>query len=176
MKHSKTVLNELSKNSTNIHSIIVKLLITLNAYSFSTYITDTILKLNNSLLSLMEQELIEFKESFEIQLSTNVESDFNKNVKIFMNSAYEYNFDFYFTDYKDSLKTINSILDSSESIHYLSSNLYTVIASYIRMQLLFKILNNLNNSTIDNYNKCFYFSKYKSSILTLLNSLNEESN
>lgn len=176
MKRTETILNQLSKNVTHLELEIIKLLTTLIAYNHGNAVNVTMFKLNNSFISLIEQELLEFKESFTMTLDAYVTPKFNNVLKLYLNSLYEYNYDFYLTDYKDAFKMIDNILNKSEDTYYLESNLYTLIASYLRMFILYKIASNLTDSNIDNYTKAFYFSKYKTIVTNKLNSLTKDLN
>lgn len=161
MKRVETILNQLNKNVENLELEIMNMLTTLKGYNHGEAVNVTINKLSNSFISLIEQELSEFKESFEMTLNVYINPQYDKILKIYFNSLFEYNYDFYLTDYKDSFKTLNNILNNATDVYYLESNLYTLIASYLRMFILYKIITNLNELNINSYTKAFYFSKYK---------------
>lgn len=174
MKRTQSILNDLQTTIDKLHDEIVNVLLQVIRTNNNYIINNVIIQLLNSFIILIEQELIEFKTIFNEQLDLNIDYEYTKNLKIFMNSCYEYNYDFYLTDYKDSYKTIINILNGTTDIYYLESNLYTLIASYLRMLILYKLLYNLTESNFETYKTVFYYSKYKTYIAKHIETLKSE--
>lgn len=173
MKRTDTILKRLPNSINKLEHELVKLLITLKTLGYYDIVDKVFTQLSNSFTTIAQQELLEFKDNYDMQLESNVEPNYDKNLNIYLNSIYDYNYDFYLTDYNDSIKTIETILDKQIEFYYLESNVYTLLAAFIRMKILDKLIQLVTEFQQDEYTKAFQFSKYKTFILKTIDNLQQ---